>query len=981
MDVNSLLEGLAAGTCNLSKIEGWIADHSENYIQPPRTDLIRYAEWVDKANALADSVHKWTLKCIRISKTNPNEALRVAEGIERLSPLLGPIQIRGTAKMMGIVLLRSGRVFDARKKMEDELAKGPLEPLLDSDLTFLCLRCAKEEGDHRLVARYAEALHVIGQQNGFSGFVAEALLSWGCSLAHERDISAVEKLSRALILRNELTPAEVQKYSCSNIDTYLLQLGRVAHGFGQYDKAISALTQLVEHRSINGNHQQLAYALSELGHVFLNLQPSRGRAYLKRAVELAGGPGATPEAARWAAQVEFPRGTEANIENYISGNDFPDIADEMTAYKASDAVTTLLRDRNWEKAKILAIGVANWAQHNKDSRLEAGTRMHLGVALASLGQPSDGIKEMRKATTIAARLRDPSLEIATNWNLARVLYDTGRTQESFDVALYGIAAAYDAASTAKSTEVARLVTAASLPLYEHLVLIASQVDHSDNHFAILRYTEQVRARNLQGWLMASAISSNSTLITQIDDRKIREALLSWRAVETELETRHIDCSLTATRNLELEETKTNARYVLNSHKYYSSLKRRRSSDDLHPNNTQELLHAVIRNNMALLTLFGVSEGVALVVYWRADGQLQSAGSLVRWSKKERNEALLEWADTSIHQEDDLVVRRAHRGAPRGRLSYRKLMARLNDHFFPALNNLVGRTKAVRLVVVPHRELALLPYWNLVDQCTTIKSLVLAPSVGSLLLCEQRTTQTSDSLMILEDPTSTLRFAKLEVEYLRSLPWRKGFVTVKRHDELLTNADSCGVLHFASHGLYNSSNPYYSGILAFPNETQTGVFARYVSLPNLEIADRPILDGIRLLTVAEIMAKLQLPNCSLAFLSSCDSGIASIDKGGELTGLPVALLVAGAKAVVASLWPVHDAACAVFAQLFYESLDPSGSVELSVGTALAEAREKLKQISRSDIVAKLGCAEISLPDGEYPFESGFYSDAFHCFGAG
>jgi len=739
--------------------------------------------------------------------------------------------------------------------------------------------------------------------------------------------------------------------------------------------------QLVEHQQTHGSREQLAYAFSELGYVFLNLQPSRGQAYLRKAVELVGGPEANADAARWASQADFTRGLATDRQGdsgYYCA--VPEIVDEESAYAASVTVATNLQNGEWEKASVSAAAVADWARRNKDHRLEAQARAHLGVALASLERKSEAIKEMRTATSIAARLQDTTLEIGANWNLARVLYSTGKIRESVEVAWYGITVAHVAASRATSTEVARLVAVASLPLYEHVVLAVGQVDHADNHFEIIRSTEQARARNLQGWLAASAIAAESPPGTdETSEGNVHDALLTWRAAETEIEIRHIDRSLTVARSRELEALKINARRVVDSQKRGPNGVL--SSEVFHPRATNELLESVVNTDVALLTLFTIPEGVAPVLFWRSSDRLRSAGSIVTWAKHERDEVFADWADTSSHLRDDLVVGREHRGTPRDRFSYRKLMTRAKRKLFSVLSDLVERTTATRLVVVPHRELALLPYWDILDRSTTIRSLVLAPSVGAFLMCDRRPTLKPNSLLVVGDATGTLNLANLEAEHLCSLEWDHAPVTPKAHNELLTQAASCSVLHFASHGVYDSSNPYHSGIVTFPNENHTGVFTSYVEIPSLEPTDCHGPSSVRLLSVAEIMAQLQLSNCALVFLSSCESGIASTDKSGELTGIPAGMLVAGAKSVVASLWPVHDAACAVLSMLFYESWGPGSPGTLDVGAALADARVRLKQISRNEIFARLGRTDISLPDGEHPFRSGFYSDAFHCFGAG
>ena len=58
---------------------------------------------------------------------------------------------------------------------------------------------------------------------------------------------------------------------------------------------------------------------------------------------------------------------------------------------------------------------------------------------------------------------------------------------------------------------------------------------------------------------------------------------------------------------------------------------------------------------------------------------------------------------------------------------------------------------------------------------------------------------------------------------------------------------------------------------------------------------------------------------LTVLSACDSGIGKVINGEGVMGLPFALFVAGNVNTVLSLWPVDDAATALFMETFFKKL--------------------------------------------------------------
>ncbi|MEG4408610.1 CHAT domain-containing protein [Microcoleus sp. MON2_D5] len=107
---------------------------------------------------------------------------------------------------------------------------------------------------------------------------------------------------------------------------------------------------------------------------------------------------------------------------------------------------------------------------------------------------------------------------------------------------------------------------------------------------------------------------------------------------------------------------------------------------------------------------------------------------------------------------------------------------------------------------------------------------------------------------------------------------------------------------------------------------------------------------RCLTLREIFADLQLPQCSLVTLSACETGLTdSTAMTDEYIGLPSGFLYAGSMNVVSSLWAVDDFATAILMIKFYQELPDADSVAV----ALNAAQNWMRGVSMEDFRVWVG----------------------------
>lgn len=110
------------------------------------------------------------------------------------------------------------------------------------------------------------------------------------------------------------------------------------------------------------------------------------------------------------------------------------------------------------------------------------------------------------------------------------------------------------------------------------------------------------------------------------------------------------------------------------------------------------------------------------------------------------------------------------------------------------------------------------------------------------------------------------------------------------------APNYGIIHLATHFLYDDARPLYSQLVLShdPNSTDDGYLQTY-EIFNLRL------------------------NADLAVLSACNSGLGKLRKGEGLIGVSRAFLFAGVPSMVLSLWNVDDKSTSVVMERFYHYL--------------------------------------------------------------
>ena len=242
---------------------------------------------------------------------------------------------------------------------------------------------------------------------------------------------------------------------------------------------------------------------------------------------------------------------------------------------------------------------------------------------------------------------------------------------------------------------------------------------------------------------------------------------------------------------------------------------------------------------------------------------------------------------------DAIERREPGAAALGRPLYDRLIR-------PLASQLTGN----KLTISPNGVLHYLPFDALMDGDQYLLdrfSLRLIPSAGTLAYLRTDHPSKLGKLLALGNPdlgnsAYDLPNAQVEAVNVAALfPDSRALVRAGASKTAIRElGNGFSMLHFATHGKFNSDSPLASGLyLAKGNEA----------------------DGV--LTVGDLYSMRF--DTDLVTLSACETGLGKVANGDDVIGLTRGFLYAGARSIVASLWEVDDAATEQLMLSFYRNL--------------------------------------------------------------
>ena len=740
---------------------------------------------------------------------------------------------------------------------------------------------------------------------------------------------AEQHVRAALVLRDRVDAAPLEEstlpHRMPRIGEIYLRWGQVRNRVNRFHEAIATLRQGRDLALSAGDHRDAAMCLSEIGFTWSALgEGARSQEYLEEAAREALELGDTKLAMRWAPG--------------LVGDKIPTW--KLDAMGRLVVAMELMKQSSHAPSQVESIVSEVLADPSLPPALSCVARSLRAQCDSREGRFGQAVAGFKAVRDIADAAKETLQALRAASNLALTLWEADERFMAREEARDTVFRGEGLLAGAQSSEIRQNVVICMAPAYDILIVMAV-TETRDGVDEVLELLGSARTRNVAGWLRRlrdEDIESIQTLRREVAGEIASESRMNEHATA-----RH---SFVSDISIERFALPTTRRPTGSGKAELDSLRRH-----LGPGEVAIDLHAT-------------EPGVACTLITRTEAKT----FFVDWLRSDRLDYGRRF-HASCLGEIDRMGALSRRGTGGWRLfeSDARAMASqvpLEDCLEEAaamLLTCVGACvppQSSKLVVSCSAELSNLPFWQL-TACESRPALSRIPSLECLASLATRPALPGSGSFKVGDASSTLEFVARELDALPQ--FAEVHPTLK---DLWRTAPQARCLHFAGHGVFDSSQPYRSGICIAHSE----VDPPYVIDEESSTLSR--------LTIPGIVRSMDLRQCHLVVLSSCSTGIARSHGASEMTSVGTAFLLAGASNVVAAAWPAYDAATVLLMDRFHQHL----AIEESPSRALAHARADLARITYQDAVKKLGRVDV-VPERAHPFSTPLFCDVFYSHGIG
>jgi CHAT domain-containing protein/Tfp pilus assembly protein PilF len=277
-------------------------------------------------------------------------------------------------------------------------------------------------------------------------------------------------------------------------------------------------------------------------------------------------------------------------------------------------------------------------------------------------------------------------------------------------------------------------------------------------------------------------------------------------------------------------------------------------------------------------------------------------------------------------------------------NHKQRLQQLHNILFKPIAKHLPKNPNERIVFVPHEFLFLVPFPALIDENQKYliekHTILTAPAIQVLEFTKKKNSTpvkfaalSQNEKLIVGNPImpfigipptrlSNLPGSEVETRLIASLLNAKPLIGKEAtKTAVMGRINNAKLIHLATHGLLDGFGERIPGAIALSPD----------SPPSPKNANEGLL------RTSEIVENLKL-QADLIVLSACDTGKGEITGDGVL-GLSRALITAGAKSLIVSLWQVPDKATSDLMVAFYQELEKNPDKARALRQAMLKTKEK------------------------------------------
>jgi len=254
----------------------------------------------------------------------------------------------------------------------------------------------------------------------------------------------------------------------------------------------------------------------------------------------------------------------------------------------------------------------------------------------------------------------------------------------------------------------------------------------------------------------------------------------------------------------------------------------------------------------------------------------------------------------------------------------RLLSGYEELLEPVLTQLLPHLKSRHVKIFPRLSMNAVPLHamringrRLIEQC----DVSYGQTLGLFLRGHARPEQSNSSLAMIYDDVGAPYFEGTLKSLGEAFDGRLKVMHRPSYDELLTTLGTSHLsnLFFACHGEFKPNTPA----------------ASYLNFGDSHVV-----------SFSDIFARMNLRDVRSVIMGACESGLARAEIGSEYIGLPAALLSAGVRYVLGSLWKVNQLATAILFSTYFELLEDG---KMTVPSALNEAQRRLIVMTKQEVL--------------------------------